>query len=143
MCCYSQSRNPRWPVPALFGADRPIKNRHDLNEYRILHEGDRFAWNHWCTIAGINDFEPNQEWILDDPALMIEAAIRGQGIGMGAFPLIDSLIVEGKLIRLFDEGFTADRKYFLVEPKNRSTSNATRTFFSWVKSAAIKPAAED
>ena len=84
----------------------------------------------------MKDFEPGQEWILDDPALMIEAAIRGHGIGMGAFPLVDSLIAEGKLIRLFEENFIAERKYFLVEPENRSTSPATKTFFSWVRSAA-------
>ena len=46
----------------------------------------------WCEAAGIETFKPSNEWLFDDPALMIEASLRGYGIGMGAFPLNDNLV---------------------------------------------------
>lgn len=119
--------------PALVATRRPAKTAESLGEYRILHEFDTTPWEMWCGAAGIEGFQPSNQWLFDDPALMIEASIRGYGIGMGAFPLNDNLIAEGKLVRLFKEDFAAGKAYHLVRPEDASRTTAAGIFFAWLR----------
>lgn len=120
--------------PKLFGDGiPPRKVAEELYEYRVLHEADQQAWKSWCETAGIDDFTPKQQWFLDDPALMIEATERGYGIGMGAFPLNSHLVKEGKLIRLFNDEFESEKKYFIARSEESPGTPQSRLFFDWVK----------
>ena len=100
--------------PALLGA-RGIENQSELfYQHRILHEGNTDAWRDWCSVAGLAYKKSANEWIFDDPALMIEACLRGYGIALGTLPLIDGLISEGRLVALSHNTLPAPRYYFLT-----------------------------
>ena len=121
--------------PALLGAGGLEEQLDLFDRHRILHEGNTDAWRDWCSVAGIPSFKPSKEWIFDDPALMIEACLRGHGIALGTLPLIDGLISEGRLVALSRNTLPAPRHYFLTRAVPPSGGRAASAAFRWLDRA--------
>lgn len=115
---------------ANFDASEPIAF---FRQNRILHEGGVASWQLWCASAGIDAFQSPNGWILDDPALVIDACIRGHGIALGTTPLIDNLLAEGRLIAFDRRAFAAPHQYFLTRPNRPTTERAAGVVFDWLK----------
>ncbi|MCB2095593.1 MAG: LysR family transcriptional regulator [Rhodobacteraceae bacterium] len=107
-----------------------------LRQSRILHEGDRKIWRSWCERAGTGVIENHDEWVFDDPALMIEACMRGHGIALGTLPLIDGLLSEGRLVALFHTALPAPFHYFLTRPDPFLSGRAAAAVYTWLKGFA-------
>ncbi|WP_343115921.1 LysR substrate-binding domain-containing protein [Ostreiculturibacter nitratireducens] len=119
--------------PALMASIGAAEPAELLRQHRILHEGNMQMWRNWCELAGIGAVESPNEWVFDDPALMIEACIRGHGIALGTLPLIDGLLSEGRLVTLFRQALPAPFQYFLTRPDPRSKGHAAGVVFDWLK----------
>lgn len=122
--------------PALMTATAAAEPEKILRENRILHEGDSRMWRNWCELAGIHPIENTDEWLFDDPALMIEACMRGHGIALGTLPLIDGLLAEGRLVTLFREALPAPFHYFLTRSEPPSHGRAANAVYGWLKGFA-------
>ncbi len=118
---------------ARFNASEPIAF---LRQNRILHEGSVAAWQLWCSSAKIHVLESKNDWVLDDPALVIDACIRGHGIALGTTPLIDNLLADGRLIAFYHQAFAAPKHYFLTRPDPPTAERAAGVVFDWLKGYA-------
>jgi LysR family glycine cleavage system transcriptional activator len=121
--------------PALLGAGGVEEQSDLVRQHRILHEGSKDAWQDWCSQAGMAALKPMKEWIFDDPALMIEACLRGHGIALGTLPLIDSLISEGRLVALSRRTLPASRHYLLTHAVPSSGGRVATAVFRWLTTA--------
>lgn len=122
--------------PALMASAGAADPEKILRENRILHEGDTRMWRNWCELAGVRMTENPDEWVFDDPALMIEACMRGHGIALGTLPLIDGLLAEGRLVALFREALPAPFHYYLIRSTPPSPGRVPGVVFSWLKGFA-------
>nr|WP_237666155.1 LysR substrate-binding domain-containing protein [Burkholderia sp. KCJ3K979] len=68
-------------------------------------------------------------------ALVIHAALLGEGVALGWAPLVDELVAAGQLVKLVDAPVVTSRGYFLVRPPQRPEPDATHVFRRWLLDA--------
>jgi LysR family glycine cleavage system transcriptional activator len=121
-------------VPVIAGARRrPAKWRHDsaVLGHRLLHDDNGTAWRSWFTAAGLEGFDRAKHLFFTDYSLTITAALRGQGIALGAAAFIATELKTGRLAQV---GHTRVPfgEYFLLESNERSTASVRAAFVDWI-----------
>ncbi|MGZ5173675.1 MAG: LysR substrate-binding domain-containing protein [Burkholderiales bacterium] len=75
----------------------------------------------------------------------IQAAIAGQGLALGRFPLVKSLIDEGRLAAPLRDGRYAslgqDRAYWLIVSASAENRPEVKTFVRWLRSEVTRSSA--
>ena len=81
---------------------RPAKWGHDaaVLGHRLLHDDNGSAWRSWFTAAGLEGFERAKHLYFTDYSLTITAALRGQGIALGAAAFIETELKTGRLAQV-------------------------------------------
>ena len=64
--------------------------------------------------------------------LLVQAAIAGQGVGIGWGTLVDDLVDSGMLTALRSFSLTSDWDYYLVETNAKDMLPAKRHFVDWL-----------
>jgi LysR family glycine cleavage system transcriptional activator len=98
-------------------------------------KGDRWDWvdwRQWLTEKGVKIPHSTQFITFNSLPLLIQAAVRGQGIGLGWRSMVDSMITDKTLIKLLDESVYTDRGYFVVKRANVRMAAETKTLFEWI-----------
>lgn len=103
-------------------------------------------WQPWFFAAGLDWPEPDAGPSYDDAGLVIDAAIRGQGVALARAALVDDDLASGRLVRVGDVAIEDAYAWFLVEraaPARQSP--AVATFRAWLldRVAAFRPDAAD
>lgn len=77
--------------------------------------------------------------------LLIQAAIAGQGVGLGWQTLVDDLLTSGVLTALPAFSLASEGGYFVVEPRPAEQTAAKQVFIDWVLASqrAITPVTVD
>ncbi len=91
-------------------------------------------WERWFACAGLDMKPPNVGIDYNDAALYLQQAIAGEGIALTRSSLIGGDIANGKLVKLFDIEFPADKGYYLVCLPQHANSRKLRTFRDWLVS---------
>lgn len=125
--------------PRLFS--RPPRVPADLARYPLLRSDDEW-WKPWFDAVGLDWPEPTRGPIFDDSALMLQAAVEGQGVALARASLLGNDVRNGLLIRLFDIDVPAPRRYYLVYPPRLARSPKLAAFRAWLEDeiAADEPA---
>ncbi|SFA89558.1 LysR family transcriptional regulator, glycine cleavage system transcriptional activator [Rhizobium sp. NFR07] len=74
----------------------------DLLRYPLLHEDRRNTWRQWFEAAGLPGVETGQGLVYTDEGLILQAALRGQGVALIEERFVDEDVRAGRLIRPFD-----------------------------------------
>lgn len=103
-----------------------------------LHEDSRDDWRDWFEAAGVTPPKDDRGTVFNDSAVMLQAAISGQGVA-----LIDELfavnaVARGDLIKPFDIAIPGGA-YWLVARNFSNLSPASRTFADWLTSTISTP----
>jgi LysR family transcriptional regulator, glycine cleavage system transcriptional activator len=133
-------------VPVIAGIKpRPAKWRHDqaVLGHRLLHDDNGSAWRSWFSAAGLDGFEQALHLYFTDYALTISAALRGQGIALGAAAFIATELKTGRLAQV-GQTRVPFGEYVVLEANDRSTAPIRAAFVSWLEEKigrARKPSA--
>ena len=122
-------------IPVIAGVRRkPAKWAHDAAVFghRLLHDDNGNSWRTWFEAAGLDGFEKAKHLYFTDSSVSIAAALRGQGIALGAPGLIDSELKSGKLMQL-GQTRVPYGQYILLESNERSTAPIRGAFVSWLE----------
>ncbi len=131
--------------PAL-AADpsRPLKEPGDLRHHVLLHMNDEraawFDWNVWTFALGLGEFRPAGALYFSSYDQVVQAALSGQGIALGRFPLTQQLIRDRQLVTPFAEAVKSARAYFLVRSARTKDSPDVNAFAAWLDEEAGKDA---
>jgi len=109
----------------------PLEEIADLQHHRLLHETGRELWETWLMANGASDVKPERNIEMDDPNVLHQAAIEGQGIALGARALLDDEISRGLLIQPFDKSVELGGYYIVHAPGARALPNVS-AFFDWL-----------
>ncbi len=120
--------------PALISKCSPLQEIEDLCQHTLLHESNHPLWHDWLTAAGAGTVKSSKNIAMDDPNVVHQAAIEGQGVALGAEALLEDEISQGRLVHLFGRSIELDGSYYLVyQPDARSRRN-TSAFRDWILS---------
>ena len=100
----------------------------------MLHESDHGLWRDWLAAAGARDLVLGPGLIMDDPNVLHQAAVEGQGVALGAEALLDGEISQGRLIRPFERWVEMDGGYYLVHPPSARAN--VQAFCDWLAEEA-------
>jgi len=103
----------------------------------LLHDNDRSGWQAWLRRAG--EPAPNRlpGAVFEDFNLLRAAALSGQGVALCSLAMIQSDLVEGRLVQLSDIPVLEDFDYYLTQSQMTDRDAARRRarllFLEWVE----------
>lgn len=123
-------------APSIISATRPLKVPQDLAHHVLLHDTDTSEWAMWLERAGLAEVDLGRGPIHAGSAYVLEAAIQGLGVALGAVDMLKDDIAAGRLIVPFDTALNPDCAYYLVRPEGRPERPAAKAFRQWLREEA-------
>ncbi len=126
--------------PALIDKHGPVNSHKTLAALPLLKLGADAGqgWLDWPALfKGRRSTVVPGEPVLtfNNYTLLIQAAIAGQGVGLGWQTLVDDLLANGLLAALPQFGLVSEGGYFVVEPRPAEQLAAKQAFIDWVLAA--------
>jgi LysR family glycine cleavage system transcriptional activator len=118
--------------PGLITRDRPLNSIDDLYQYTLLHENDYSLWTLWLKRSGVKDVNLRRGSTMDDANVILQAAIDGQGIALGADLLLQDELASGKLIMPFDPTLSMKYAYYIVYQAGALERPKINAFYQWL-----------
>lgn len=117
--------------PALASGPPALTRPEDLKQVPLLHDQPRMAWQQWCQDAGVA-LDLSQGIVFNDAALVLQAAVDGQGVALGRLMLAANDLREGRLVRLFDHALPNDYSYWIVYARASAQRPELAAFRGWL-----------
>jgi LysR family glycine cleavage system transcriptional activator len=116
---------------------RPAKPE-DLAGLRLLHDRDPDAsWGEWRSVHGPEKLDVQKGPRFTSTDLVLRAAAHGQGVALARHQLAVGDIASGHLIRpLGDLTVELEDAYWIVLPRHKLPTPATRSVIEWLKQEA-------
>ncbi|RTE66707.1 LysR family transcriptional regulator [Amphritea opalescens] len=123
--------------PQLFHDSSPIGSHKKLASMPLLKLGADAGqgWFDWHSYfqGRRSQIVPGEPVLtFNNYTLLIQAAIAGQGVGLGWSTLVDDLIDSKVLVGLREFSLSSDRGYYVVEPRPNELVNAKQHFLDWL-----------
>lgn len=133
--------------PALLtNRANPLKKPSDLANHTLLAidmpAGMALTsdWEPWLKLIGLTEVHPKATLRFAQYSDAIAAAVAGQGVAIGRFPLLNELLRDKRLVTPFKGGASSQRGYF-VEMGSRGASNPhAQAFADWLRAEAQQAA---
>ncbi len=122
--------------PMLMKGKPPLRTPADLNNHTLLHEGDYELWTQWLQAVGVEGVNVRRGSTIDDPNVVLQAAIDGQGIALGADALLGEELSSGRLVMPFDPSISTDLSYYAIYPKTALERPKVKAFYEWLLAEA-------
>lgn len=119
--------------PLMSVAERQAR---DLLRYELLHAESEEIWPDWFQRLGVSDDIPPNGANFSNPAHLLQAAERGQGIALGSLLLAAEQIAEGRLVSPVPFGLRSTRAYYLVNRDDGLKSEQMESFGHWLTARA-------
>jgi LysR family glycine cleavage system transcriptional activator len=139
--------NEIWPVCApryLEGRPR-LREPADLLDETLLHLGqfDRnwVTWPAWLKSHGIDAAPRKRGLEFDNYLVLLQAALRGEGIALCGERLAEDFIARGDLIRPLDAALRSDRSFYLLHTAGVPLTPSAQRFKEWLLAEAGPAAA--
>jgi len=118
--------------PELLNGPHPLRHPDDLRHHTLLHDDMRETWRIWLLAAGVEGIDPDRGPGYNLSALVIDAAVAGQGIALARSALISDDLASGRLVKPFELGLPAEYAYYMVYPARALDHPKVRAFRDWV-----------
>jgi LysR family transcriptional regulator, glycine cleavage system transcriptional activator len=124
--------------PRLAKSRRRIKKPADLRCFPLIHtewtpwSGHWPGWADWFRAAGLAAPALTKGARFSDGALVIQAAVNGEGVALASKALALEHLAAGRLIRPFELSLTTDFAYYVVCAKSRADEPDVSAFRRWI-----------
>jgi LysR family glycine cleavage system transcriptional activator len=124
-------------APAL-AAQRAHWQPLDLARETLLHDDFPDAWARWFKARGRSLPERARQTQLTDSAMLVEAALRAQGVALARWSLAADELMLGRLSLLFPRvpPLATGLAYYVVTPRENLHRRAVVAFRDWLLSEA-------
>ena len=99
-----------------------------------LHEDSRDDWRDWFEAAGVAPPRDERGTVFNDSAVMLQAAISGQGVALIDELFAANALARGDLVKPFDISIPGG-SYWLVARSFNNLSPGARSFADWLTNA--------
>jgi len=129
--------------PALVADKRnPLKKPADLANHTLLAvdmpEGKALTvdWEPWIRVMGLGELRMKKTVRFTQYADAIAAAVAGQGVAIGRFPLLAELVRDKRLVAPFGGGAASQRGYYVVMGESGRDNPDAQAFAQWLRAEA-------
>ncbi len=106
-----------------------------LTQVPLLHDRDgSTAWSDWHEVAGLPFTKREDDLVIPDPNVRVQAVIDGQGVAIND-ALVAAELAAGQLIQV-SWSLLADYGYFLAYPPGAMTNPSLKAFCDWIREEA-------
>jgi LysR family glycine cleavage system transcriptional activator len=112
----------------------------DLATVPLLRDA-RQPWSDWLKSIGLDLPEPNRGPVYNEPSLLLQAAIAGQGVALARGALFRAAIAAGTLVRLFAGSARSRFSYYIVYPPAAAEIPRVAAFRAWLLAQAAADSA--
>lgn len=133
-----------YPVaaPRVMAAAVHLSNVPALLHQRLIHLEEpireRPSWQQWFDFFGIPEAPPPSGLRLNDYALVLQAAMAGEGFAFGWHHLVDPLVQKGLLAARTEWSWTTGRGFYLVWSKSTPLIPQAEIVRDWVLQQALQ-----
>ena len=129
--------------PALLrDPDNPLKKPADLANHTLLTIdmpaafGPMTDWEPWLEVMGVPELRMKNTLRFSHYTDSVSAAVAGQGVAIGRFPLLGEFLADGRLVTPF-RGAAASQRGYYVELAPHAQGNAdAHDFVRWLRAEA-------
>jgi len=131
-----------YPVcsPDYLAAAGAIETVADLPDHKLVHLEEPYRpvpdWRDWLGSRGIDAATTSEGLRLNDYALVLQAALDGQGIALGWQHLVQDLLAAGRLVRPVDDRMIGDQGFYVVWPRGLALAQDTLALRDWLLAEA-------
>ncbi len=128
-------------APALI-ARHGLRDPRDLEQLVLLYDDDRGPWRRWLLSQKIRTLRGARYTQLTDSSMLVEAAVRGQGVALARWSLAADDLAAGKLQAPFQKvpPLPTGLTYYLVAPAENLRRPEVALFRKWIhqESASLR-----
>lgn len=121
--------------PLLLTGDKPIKTPEDLAKHTLLHDASRRDWQTYTRQLGLN-LNVQQGPIFSHSAMVLQAAIHGQGVALANNVMAQSEIEAGRLACPFNDVLVSKNAFYLVCHDSQADLGKIAAFRQWILAKA-------
>ncbi|KGJ92978.1 transcriptional regulator GcvA [Colwellia psychrerythraea] len=110
----------------------PLLTVDDLSEHTLLHDTSRKDWKRWFKQVGVKGGNVNHGPIFSHSAMVLQAALHGQGIALAYSVLAKPDIDSGRLVCPFNDVLVSKNAYFIVCRDNQKDIGKITAFRQWM-----------
>ena len=122
--------------PLLLAGPVPLVQPVDLGRHNLLHDDFETDWRMWLDAAGVEGVDWRRGTRFSESALVIQAAIEGQGVALARSALAAEDLKAGRLVRPFKIDLSSDYAYWIVCPPSHRDRAKVKALRDWLKSEA-------
>lgn len=124
-------------APGLLAA-RPIADVRDLKNAVLLHDDHPDAWAAWFRARRARLPSSVRMHQYTDSAMLVEAVLREQGVGLARWSLVVDELAQGRLKLVFPKiaPLPTGLAYYMVTPRENLRRPAVAAFSNWLLSEA-------
>jgi DNA-binding transcriptional LysR family regulator len=108
----------------------------DMLNHALIHLEEPFrprpSWRDWFQAFDLDYVDSGEGLRLNDYALVIQAAMSGEGIAMGWRHVVESLIKRGLLIVVLPDSWTTDEEFHLIWSEKTTLSTDAQLVRDWI-----------
>lgn len=108
----------------------------DLAGLKLIHLDEPYrprpSWADWFAAQGVPYVDFGEGLRLNDYALVIQAALEGQGVALGWRHLTEALVERGALVRPVPQPFVTGLGFYVVWPRNRVLARDAEIVRNWL-----------
>jgi LysR family glycine cleavage system transcriptional activator len=131
--------------PSLVSGPPHLRKLDDLRQATLLHwdmsdltwaisTRDWMDWQSWLARVGMKNFELQRQIVFSDYNLALQAAIAGQGLVLGSYPILRNIIDARLLVDPFGVTLDAGIGYDAVMTREAYERPQVRSFADWIAS---------
>jgi DNA-binding transcriptional LysR family regulator len=122
--------------PAYLAENPPPESIEDLRGHQFIHLEEPFRprpkWRDWFDSFGIDYVDRGEGLRLNDYALVIQAAMAGEGIAMGWRHVTESLIAKRLLVPVLPQSWITGEEFHLIWSDRTELSESAARVRDWI-----------
>ena len=124
-------------APALLARSK-VRSPLDLARQTLLYDDDPHVWSRWFEACGVRDFARARHHEISDSGMLVDAAIRGQGIALARWALAYDDLASGRLAMAFPKqrALPTGKAYYVVGPRETFRRAPVTAFRAWIAGQA-------
>lgn len=118
--------------PLLMSGKKPLDKIEDLANHTLLHDTSRRDWKRWFKHVDVRGGNVNHGPIFSHSAMVVQAAIHGQGVALAHSVLAKPDIDAGRLVCPFNDVLVSKNSYYIVCREQQLEIGKIAAFREWV-----------
>ncbi len=122
--------------PQLLLGKHPLKAPEDLSNFTLLHDASRHTWQTYTRQYHVDNINVQQGPIFSHSAMVVQAAVHGQGVALVNNVMAQAEIASGRLVCPFNKLLRGNNAYYLVFHERPPEQGKVHAFSQWIHEQA-------